>query len=410
MQQTNQLKIEMHVNQLKKPFTLEGLADFSIDEINKVLNFQSTHPSYAPTSLVRLSALANSLGVKEIFVKNEAERFGLNAFKVLGGIYGVGRYIAARLGRDISTLTFDELKSPEVKAITGEITFVSATDGNHGRGVAWAARELGHKAVIYMPKGSSIIRLKAIQSEGAHAEITELNYDDSVRLAASYAANHGGTIVQDTSWEGYRDIPLWIMQGYATLAKEAVAQMASLKEEPPTHVFLQAGVGSFAAGIAAFLIQYYQENHPKIVVVEPHLANCYHKSFASTDEDFQVVSGEMNTIMAGLACGEPNERAWKILRHYAEASFSCDDQVSALGMRILGNPMQGDAAVISGESGAVTLGLLYSLTKENELTADKQYLGLDENSRILLINTEGDTDADHYRKIVWEGLHPYDFK
>lgn len=389
---------------------MDLLADFSKEEIQKVVNFQSSHPCYAPTSLVRLSSLADSLGVKEIFVKNEAERFGLNAFKVLGGIYGVGRYLAERLGRDISTLTFGELKSPEVKALTGEITFVSATDGNHGRGVAWAARELGHKAVIYMPKGSSLNRLRAIQSEGAYAEITEFNYDDSVRLAASYASDHGGVIVQDTSWEGYRDIPLWIMQGYATLAKEAVEQMASITAEPPTHVFLQAGVGSFAAGIAAYLIQYYQENHPRIVVVEPHLANCYYQSFASTDEFFQVVGGDMNTIMAGLACGEPNEKAWQILRHYACASFSCDDQIAALGMRVLGNPLEGDKKVISGESGAVTMGLLYSLTKEQDLVAYKHDLGLDDNSRILLINTEGDTDAEHYRKIVWEGLYPYQIK
>ncbi|WP_225434229.1 diaminopropionate ammonia-lyase [Peribacillus tepidiphilus] len=407
MQQTNTLTIDMHVNQLKKPFSLDVLSGFSLNEINNVVKFQITHPSYAPTPLVRLSALAGSLGFKEIFVKNEAERFGLNAFKVLGGIYGVGQYLANRLGRDIATLTFDELKSPEVKKITGEITFISATDGNHGRGIAWAARELGHKAMIYMPKGSSLNRFKAIESEGAIVEITEFNYDDSVRLAASNAAENGWVVVQDTAWDGYEEIPLWIMQGYATLAKEAVEQMKAFTEEPPTHVFLQAGVGSFAAGIAAFFIQYYQEKHPKIIVVEPHLANCYYQSFASNDESFQVVGGEMNTIMAGLACGEPNKRAWQILRHYAEVAFTCDDQISALGMRILGNPLAEDSPITSGESGAVTTGLLYCLAKEAWLNSAKQHLDLNQHSRILLINTEGDTDTEHYRKIVWEGKYPY---
>ncbi|MCM3718557.1 diaminopropionate ammonia-lyase [Fictibacillus phosphorivorans] len=406
MQQTKKENIQWQINEKKKPYSSKVLHDFTNSEIKRVYQFQKTHPLYNETPLVRLSNLAAELGVEEIFVKNEACRFGLNAFKVLGGIYAVGKFLAERIGRDIESLSFEELKSPKIRELTGELTFISATDGNHGRGVAWAARELGHKSVIYMPKGSSTRRLEAIKAEGAHAEITHYNYDDAVRLASSHAKVNGWIVIQDTSWEGYEDIPLWIMQGYATISKEIVEQMEVISEEPPTHVFLQAGVGSFASSVAAFLIQHYRERYPKIIVVEPHQANCFYLSFKNKGESFQTVSGDMDTIMAGLACGEPNPRAWDILSHFSEASFSCDDSISALGMRILGNPIGKDQRIISGESGSVTTGLIYCLTKNKALFEVKEKLKINEKSRILLINTEGDTDEAHYRKTVWEGTYP----
>ncbi|MFC0187255.1 diaminopropionate ammonia-lyase [Fictibacillus aquaticus] len=398
--------VQWQINRFKKSPSKDVLAGFFEQDIQDVHQFQSTHSLYAKTPLVRLSNLAASLGFQDVFVKDESHRFGLNAFKVLGGIYAVGRYLAEKLGRDIETLSFGELRSPEARELTGEITFISATDGNHGRGVAWAARELGHKSVIYMPKGSSVRRLQAIRDEGAEADITEYNYDDSVRIAASHAQANGWIIIQDTSWEGYEKVPLWIMQGYATLAKEAAEQMLEHTAEPPTHVFLQAGVGSFAASVAAYLVQHYKENTPKVVLAEPHQADCFYRSFTSDGDGFQVVTGDMNTIMAGLACGEPNPRAWEILRHCCEASFSCDDRISALGMRILGNPLKEDTRIISGESGSVTTGLLYQLAKNKSLIEIKTELELNENSRILVINTEGDTDPEHYRNVVWEGTYP----
>ncbi|MHA6259433.1 diaminopropionate ammonia-lyase [Sporosarcina sp. CAU 1771] len=405
---TNQL-LKWEFNRMKPEFKIDqAIMDFTTEEINKVHTFQQSYKEYNETPLVRLSELAKHLNVEEIFVKDESHRFGLNAFKVLGGIYAVGKYLAAKLNRDIESLSFEELKSPEVKKSLGEITFISTTDGNHGRGIAWAARELGHKSRIYMPKGSTQSRLEAIRSEGAFAEITDENYDDTVRYSARLAEENGWVTVQDTSWEGYVEIPVWIMQGYASLAKESIEQMAKHTSKSPTHVFLQAGVGSYAASITAFLVQYYKEMYPKIIVVEPHLANCYYLSFKKADHAIHSVGGAMNTIMAGLSCGEPSPGAWEILKNYSDASFSCDDKIAALGMRVLGNPLKQDAPIISGESGAVTAGLLYYLMTNNDSIEVRKQLGLDENSTVLLINTEGDTDEENYRKVVWDGIPSLD--
>lgn len=407
MPQRGQTLIKWQFNQMKKSEGIRDVtADFSLDTVAEIHRFQSTHPDYAKTPLISLSHLAQYLGCQRVFVKDEAHRFGLNAFKVLGGIYAVARYLAERLNGHIGALSFEALKSPEMKKLTGEITFISATDGNHGRGVAWAARELGHRAVIYLPKGSSIARLKAIRDEGAAAEMTDFNYDETVRYAAKKAEENGWVVIQDTSWEGYDTIPLWIMQGYATLAKETVEQMMDHTPEPPTHLFLQAGVGSFAAAVAAYFVQYYGTSHPKIVLVEPHLANCFYKSFAANDHSIKTVGGKMDTMMAGLACGVPNPKAWDILKLSTETSFSCDDRVAALGMRILGHPLKSDQRIVSGESGAVSTGLLYCLAKDRRFKQVKEKLGLNRSSSVILINTEGDTDEAHYRKVVWEGACP----
>ncbi|GGP16698.1 diaminopropionate ammonia-lyase [Oceanobacillus neutriphilus] len=385
----------------------QELSYFEEKTIGKVLNFQRTHPKYTKTPLIKLEHLSEYLDVSEIKVKDESYRFGLNAFKVMGGIYAIGKYLAEKLGKDITNLSFKELQSPEVKEQLGEITFISATDGNHGRGVAWAARELGQNAVIYMPKGSTKARLEAIRNEGAFSEITELNYDETVEMCADLAEKKGWVMVQDTAWEGYEEIPLWIMQGYAALAKEIIEEVEEKKEEPPTHIFLQAGVGSFAAGIVSYFMQHYQNNPPKIIVVEPNLADCYYRSFSNENGEMVSVKGQMNSIMAGLCCGVPNNRAFRLLSQYGFASFSCPDNIAALGMRVLGNPIGNDKKIISGESGAVPLGLLYHLRKfASQEISDA--IKLDRNSRILVISTEGDTDLESYLDIVWKGLHPND--
>jgi diaminopropionate ammonia-lyase len=408
MRQTTPNMTEWLQNRHFSPeYNEEELNPFATGVIARVHRFQQTHPLYTGTPLHRLKYLANHFKLGEIFVKDESHRFGLNAFKVLGGVYAVAKYTAGLLQRDIHTLSFNELKSPDVKEKIGQLTFISATDGNHGRGVAWAAKELGHKSVIYMPKGSSLHRLQVIRMEGAEADITDMNYDDSVRMCAQLAQKNGWVMVQDTAWEGYEEIPLWIMQGYSTMAKEIVEQLEEAGASPPTHLFLQAGVGSFAGAVAAYFIQYYRQNPPKIIIVEPHKANCYYRSFASGTGEAKVVAGDMDTIMAGLACGEPNVRAWRILRQYATAAFSCNDAIAALGMRILGNPLSGDAKIISGESGAVTAGLLYCLGEDADFAEGKKAIELDENSRVMLINTEGDTDPEHYLTVVWRGKYPY---
>ena len=230
-----------------KPDT--DLSAFSLEQARKARDFHASFDVYAQTPLTALPGLAKALGVESIHVKDESYRFGLNAFKVLGGSYALGRYIAKRLGEDIADLPASRILSDEVRKRLGEVTFVTATDGNHGRGVAWTANRLGQHSVVYMPKGSAAERLANIRAEGADASITDLNYDDAVRLANRQAVEKGWVMVQDTAWEGYTDIPLWIMQGYTTMGYEIVQQLEAMGAEKPTHVFLQAGVGSMAGDV-----------------------------------------------------------------------------------------------------------------------------------------------------------------
>lgn len=210
----------------------------STAETKKVRDFHKSFDGYTPTPLRNLRNLSASLGAGAIFVKDESYRFGLNAFKALGGSYAIGKYLAGILGVPIEDITFNMLKRPHVKEKLGEITFATATDGNHGRGVAWAAQQLGQKAVVYMPKGSSLTRLNNIKATGADAYITDLNYDDTVRLSAENARKNGWVIVQDTCWPGYEDIPTWILQGYATMASEALEQLNQEGfEKTLTHIY-----------------------------------------------------------------------------------------------------------------------------------------------------------------------------
>ena len=362
--------------------------------------FHRQFANYAPTPLLYLPHLARKLGVAAVYVKNEAERFGLNAFKSLGGSYAIGRYLAQRLGRDINDLSFAELASPQVKVQLGDLTFITATDGNHGRGVAWAAEQLGMKAVVLMPHGSSPVRAENIRKYGADCTITDFNYDDTVREASRLAAANGWVLLQDTAWDGYEEIPTWIMQGYLTLAHEISAQLPAA----PTHLILQAGVGSFAGAIAGYFVSTLADKPPTIIIAEPHQANCLYQSAVAADGKPHNVGGAMQTIMAGLACGEPNTISWPLLRDYAAAFISADDHLAANGMRIAAAPRPGtDPAFISGESSAIGLGLLYELKTRPQYQAICRDLALDDKARVLLISTEGDTSPDIYEAIVWQG-------
>jgi len=378
----------------------------SREEIDKVRNFHRTFPQYIPTPLQSLSELAAYAGVAGIYVKDESYRFGLNAFKVLGGTYAIGRYLAKRLGVDIGEISFDSLKTKELRDRLGSITFTTATDGNHGRGVAWAAQQLGQKAVVYMPVGSSLIRMKNILATGAEAYITDLNYDDAVRLAAENARKNGWVVVQDTMWEGYEEIPTWIMQGYATMAAEALEQLNQCGVDRPTHIFIQAGVGSLAGSVQGYFASIFGASRPITTVVEPEKADCIYRSAEAGDGKPRKVGGNMNTIMAGLACGEPNPIGWRILWDYSDAFISCSDCLAAKGMRILGNPLGGDPRVVSGESGAVTTGVLIEIMKNENLRPLREMLKLDKNAKILVFSTEGDTDPANYRDVVWDGKYP----
>ncbi len=378
--------------------------NMSVAEMEKAGNFHRSFPQYEVTPLTPLNNLADYLGLKRLYVKDESYRFGLNAFKVLGGSYAIARYIAQQLGKDVSEVPYNVLTSDKLREEFGQATFFTATDGNHGRGIAWAANKLRQKCVVRMPKGTTRTRLENIAKENATVTIENLNYDECVRMAAKEAAQtEHGIMVQDTAWEGYEEIPTWIMQGYGTLALEADKQLEE-DGSRPTHVFVQAGVGSLAGAVIGYFANRFKENPPIMVVVEANAADCLYRSAVQADGSRVDVTGDMLTIMAGLACGEANTVSWDILRNHASAFVSCPDWVSANGTRIYGSPLRGDKQVISGESGSVSMGLLHAIMTKPEYRDLKEALKLDENSEVLLVSSEGDTDPDRYREIVWEGL------
>ena len=376
---------------------------FGLEQAQRVRHFHQSFPEYSVTPLVKLEVLAEELGVQSIYVKDESYRFGLNAFKVLGGSYAIAREIGRLLGLKEEELTLGRLLAPDVKERLGTLTFVTATDGNHGRGVAWTAQRLGHRAVVFMPKGTAAERLENIRRLGAEASITNVNYDDTVRLARAYAAEHKGIIVQDTSWEGYDEVPLHIMQGYTTMGSEIVEQLQAYGNIKPTHVFLQAGVGAMAGAMTGFIADYYKERRPLITIVEPNQADCIYRTALANDGQLHTVGGALDSIMAGLCCGEPCSLGWRQLAAYADNFVAMPDRAAALGMRVLGSPMGSDAAVVAGESGAAGFGLAMAALWEQDLAELKRSLQLDAKSVILCISTEGATDVANYRRIMWEG-------
>lgn len=363
--------------------------------------------AYAPTPLVELKSLAKFCGVKAILVKDESKRFGLNAFKGLGGVYALCRVICKHLGLDDQNVTLARLQEEDIRQRVSQMVFVTTTDGNHGKGVSWAAGMLGCKAYVYMPKGSVPARAQAIREAGsAEVKILDIGYDDAVRYAAKMADEHGWFLVQDTSWPGYEEVPQWIVQGYTTMVHESIQQMQTLGYERPTHVFLQAGVGAMAGGVLGALKCSYGDDLPCVSIVEPDQVACIFESVRQNDGRPHAAIGSGETIMAGLNCAEPCQITWPILRDFSQFYFSCPDNVAARGMRVLAAPMRGDQQIISGESGAVTMGLVSLLTTKPDLKPYCKKLGLDENSVIYLISTEGDTDPDGFRSTVYDGTHP----
>jgi len=390
------ISIECHLNASVRSCCLSSIDLTAPEDIIAVTKFHQSIPGYSPTPLIKLPELAKKLDVSELLIKDESQRFDLNAFKVLGASYAMAKFIKDELGLDDAELTFDSISS---KADSfRHLTFVTATDGNHGRAVAWSAKKFGCNAVVYMPKGSSKARLKAIQDYGAEASIIEGNYDETVLFADRMAKENEWILLQDTSWQGYEIIPAYIMQGYFMLLIEALEQAKGIW---PTHVFLQAGVGSLAASLLAFLCSFVQKIKPVFTLVEPVGAPCFFNSIQAGDGKPHRIHGDLKTIMAGLACGKPSQIGWEILKNGTDAFIICSDEIARRGMRILGNPSGDDKHVISGESGAVTLGLVYELLSNARYDDIKDNLHLKSDSKILLFSTEGDTDPEHYRKVVW---------
>ncbi len=372
------------ISVVKGKLTKKCLPDFlAVEATAPARAFHKTLPEYSETPLANLKNLAKELGVKGIYVKDESKRFGLNAFKALGASYAISK-IAAK-------------EDDPSKAV-----YVTATDGNHGRGVAWAAKKLGARSEVFMPIGSKECRAEAIRSIGdAKVKITDMNYDDAVRFASDYAKKNGYHFVQDTGSTDYMEIPNDISQGYTTMAFEAIEQLEGYGVDKPSHMFLQAGVGSMAGGVLGFLANYYKANPPVTTVTEPWDVACIYESMKSGEEGPTFIGGCPETIMAGLNCGEPNPFTWPILRDFASFAAKCGDEVTRVGMRTLANPIGDDPVVVSGESGAVGLGLVYMICADPAYAKYKEIIGLDENSEILIFSTEGDTDPEGYKEIVY---------
>ncbi len=343
--------------------------------------FHRTLPGYAPTPLVPLPALAQTLGVKGIYLKDESKRFGLNAFKALGASYAIHKLFGDH---------------PQGRPLT-----VTATDGNHGKGMAWSTHLLGGHAVVFMPAGTVDSRVEAIRAIGdTEVTVTRENYDGTVAIAAAYARAHGGHLVQDTAVPGFEEAPRDIVLGYSTMAAEALEQMAALGAGEPTHTFLQSGVGSMAAGVAAYLAKTCK-TPPAMAVVEAWESACALESIRQNR--LVTIGGHTQTSMAGLNCGTPNPQIMPVLREWAEYYLRCQDEVTFRAMCRLAHPGPGETAVVSGESGAAGLGCLMALTERPDLAEARAARGLDVTSVVLLFSTEGDTDPGHYREVLAQG-------
>ena len=352
---------------------------------------------YAPTPLVSLSGLAERIGVGRIDYKHEGPRFGLGSFKALGGSYAamrvLQRELSAQLGRGV---TLEEIRSGALARDCAGVTLVSATDGNHGRSLAWGCQRFGAPCRIYIHAEVSEGRAAAMRDLGAEVIRIAGDYDDSVRLAKEEAATNGWFVVSDTSWEGYSEPPRDVMAGYGVMTREVCAAL----EAPPTHVFLQGGVGGLAGSVAAALRQFYGVGSPRVVIVEPDRAACLFDSARAGQATNFTITEE--TIMAGLSCGEPSEMAWQILAEEARDFLTIPDRIVAPTVRLLAQGACGDPVVEAGESAVAGLAALIAARQDADLSDS---LGLEATSRVLLIGSEGVTDPAIFAAIMGGADH-----
>ncbi|MEO1108007.1 MAG: diaminopropionate ammonia-lyase [Pseudomonadota bacterium] len=348
--------------------------------------------SYAPTPLVSLKTLAKQIAVGEVLYKHEGPRFGLGSFKALGGAYAalrvLQREISKRLGTEVS---LSDIRLGKYSAEVAKITLVSATDGNHGRSLAWGCQRFGAPCRIYIHAEVSEGRAEAMRDLGADVIRIAGDYDESVVLAKSEAHENGWFVVSDTSWPGYSLPPRDVMAGYGVMTREICEAL----DQAPTHVFLQGGVGGLAAGVAAALRQYWGESSPHVIIVEPELAACLFESAKAGAATSVAIAEE--TIMAGLSCGEPSPLAWEILAEEATDFLTIPESVVAPAVRLLARPLTGDTALEAGESAVAGLAALIMARTDDDISAQ---LGLDGESRVLLIGSEGVTDPAIFQMIM----------
>jgi diaminopropionate ammonia-lyase len=350
----------------------------------------SRWPGYEPTPLHQLTSLAQATGVDQIFYKDESMRFGLKSFKALGGAYAVARQLQSRIVQHCGEeATIEDLLGKRFQPIIDEVVISCATDGNHGRSVAWGCQMFGCRCVIYIHRDVSSGRQQAMQALGAEVIRIDGNYDESVRQAASEADLHHRIIVSDTSYPGYVDIPKDVALGYTVMLAEAVEQMQG---SIPTHVFIQAGVGGLAAAVCAYFWELWGDQRPRFIIVEPEQANCLQQSARSGKP--VAVEGDLDTLMAGLSCGEVSMLAWEILQTGANDFMTVSENAVAPCMRLLA---EGEPAVEAGESAVAGLAAFIA-ARDDETMSDT--LGLDATSRVFVIGTEGATDPELYQQLL----------
>ena len=371
----------------------ETLGLVAADEVERLLRLRDNHRE---TPLLSLPALAVELGLGAIDVKDESLRLGLGSFKALGGSYAVIRLVLEEAMRRLARpVDIAELNTPEVRSIAAGLTFTCATDGNHGRSVAQGAQLVGARSAIFVHSGVSDARVTAIARFGAEMIRVAGNYDDSVAEAARVGAEKGWIVVSDTSWPGYERIPGLVMQGYTAMVREALRQ----RPEPPTHVFVQAGVGGVASAVAGHLAMALGDRRPTFIVVDPARSACIYET-ARAGHPVKIKPGEP-TVMAMLECYEPSLVAWRILSHVADAFMTVEDEDAIKAMNCLARPLSDDPPIVAGESGGAGLAGLLRATSDREM---REALRLDGSARVLLVNTEGATDPQRYRELV--GLDP----
>ncbi len=346
---------------------------------------------YMPTPLHHLQALASELHIFDILYKDEGSRFGLRSFKALGGAYAgmrvLQRELSRRLGRDIQ---LDDIRDGSLRSEIGKITLTSATDGNHGRSLAWGAQTVGAPCRIYVHKEVSDARIRAMRDLGADVIVVDGDYDHSVHVTREVSEANGWLVVSDTSWDGYTQVPTDVMAGYGVMAEEACASLSIA----PTHLFIQGGVGGLAASVTARLRQR-MGDATRVVVVEPELAACLFVSGKTGEATNVPILAE--TLMAGLSCGEPSGVAWQILREEVGDFMTIPENLVGPTMRLLARPLGDDPAIEAGESAVCGLAALIAAARQPELRGK---LGLDGNSRVLVIGSEGATDAELYAEIM----------
>ncbi|MBJ89226.1 MAG: diaminopropionate ammonia-lyase [Woeseia sp.] len=371
-------------------------SSLNLKDTNQAIHEISVWPGYEPTPLHPLKNLAMDLGLKQIYYKDESQRFGLGSFKALGGAYGVLRFLCNKVAEELKEdIKIEDLRKGKYAELTQRYTVVTATDGNHGRSVAYGAKLFGCRCQIYIHAKVSMGRKKAMEDLGAEVIRVDGNYDDSLRASIEDAEKHNWQIISDTSYHGYTEYPRHIMAGYTILAEEIADQLS--EKTQPTHIFLQAGVGGFAASMCAYFWEKFGHQNIKFVVVEPKLAPCLIESAKAGQ--LKIFDIKEETMMAGLSCGEPSLLAWNILNKGADHFMTVSDDMVPTVMRLMANGAGGNTAIEAGESAVGGLIGLLEIAQDEKI---KKQLALNSDSVILLFGTEGATDPDIYNAITKE--------